>query len=156
MVTVFRIGLMGIAGTVAWILGFIVFFGPAQLILTNPALQSEKFLSVMGRAEPLPRVVTQPWLMPLGILVICLVYALVFTRLRLRGTRLKRGSQFGLIAWALMAPWFEFYLPWSAMHEPFPLVLLELVTWALVLQTVGIAMALADRRRTPSTPGGDQ
>lgn len=156
MVTVFRIGLMAIAGAVGWLLGLTVFFGPAQLVLSNPDLQSEKFLSVMTGIEPLPRISTHPWLMPLGILVICLVYAIVFTRLPLGGTRLQRGSRFGLVAWALMAPWFEFYLPWNAMREPFALMLLELALWALVLQTVGIAMAFADRWYAVSTPGGDQ
>ena len=54
-----------------------------------------------------------------------------------------------LIAWGLMAPWFEFYLPWNVMREPFALALLELLLWALVLQLVGIVMALVYQLLTP-------
>ena len=144
---VLRIIIMGIAAAAAWLLGFIVFFGPAQRVLTDPDLQSAKFLSVMGGAvAPPPRIAEHPWILPVGLVIIGIVYAIVFSLLPLGGGRLRRGSLFGLIAWALMAPWFEFYLPWNAMHEPFPLVLLELQLWLLVLQVVGITLAFADIR----------
>ena len=56
----------------------------------------------------------------------------------------KRGLRFGIVSWVLMAPWFEFYLPWNVLHEPAPLVLLELVCWAGVLLIVGLAIAGVD------------
>ncbi|MDX1619017.1 MAG: hypothetical protein R3224_09545, partial [Balneolaceae bacterium] len=51
----------------------------------------------------------------------------------------KKGSLFGVVAWLLMNPWFDFYLPWNVMHEPISLVLLEMVLWFFALQLVGIA-----------------
>jgi len=46
-----------------------------------------------------------------------------------------------MVAWALMVPWFEFYLPWNVMHEPVLLVLLEMILWMGVLLIVGIVIA---------------
>lgn len=40
-----------------------------------------------------------------------------------------------------MVPWFEFYLPWNMMHEPAPLVLLEMALWLGVLVVAGLAIA---------------
>lgn len=134
----------GIAGGLAWLLGLTVFFGPAQAILADPALQSAKFLRVFTEIEPLPRVATNPWVLPLALTIIGVIHASVFAALRqgLPGRGWRKGSTFGLAVWALMVPWFEFYLPWNVMHEPLALVLLEAALWALVLQLVGIAIAL--------------
>ena len=41
-----------------------------------------------------------------------------------------------------MVPWFEFYLPWNVMREPFDLVLVEAVCWLVVLLAVGLSMGL--------------
>jgi hypothetical protein len=133
----------GIAGGVAWVLALMAFFGPAQAVLADPTLQSAKFLSVMGSIEPLPRVAARPWILPVGILAIALIHAFVYAWIRdgLRGGRVARGVRFGVVAWALMAPWFEFYLPWNVMHEPPALVALELILWLLVLVATGIAIA---------------
>jgi hypothetical protein len=45
------------------------------------------------------------------------------------------------VAWVLMVPWFEFYLPWNVMHEPIMLVILEMVLWLCVHLIVGIVIA---------------
>lgn len=133
----------GLAGGVAWIVGMLVFFGPAQAILADPSIQSEKFLSVFTTVEPLPHMVARPWVVPLGLLCIGLLYGLVYAKIgpALAGSTLRRGATFGLVAWALMVPWFEFYLPWNVMHEPLVLLLLEAICWLLVLQLVGLAIA---------------
>lgn len=133
----------GLAGGVAWIAGMLVFFGPAQAILADPAIQSEKFLSVFTTVEPLPHMVARPWVVPLGLLGIGLLYGLVYAKIgpALASSTFRRGSAFGLVAWVLMVPWFEFYLPWNVMHEPLALLLLEAVCWLLVLQGVGLAIA---------------
>lgn len=133
----------GVSGGVAWILAMLAFFGPAQAVLADPSRQSAKFLNVMGALEPLPHVATRPWILPVAILGLAVVYAAVYGCIRdgLRGGRVARGLKFGAVAWALMAPWFEFYLPWNAMHEPPVLVLLELACWLLVLLATGAAIA---------------
>lgn len=139
-----RIVAAGVAGGLAWLLGITVFFGPAQAILADPTLQSAKFLRVFTEIEPLPRAATVPWLLFLALPIIGVIHATVFAVLRdgLPGRGWRKGVTFGLVAWALMVPWFEFYLPYNVMHEPFLLVLLEALLWALVLQLVGIAIAL--------------
>ena len=50
-----------------------------------------------------------------------------------------------------MVPWFEFYLPWNVLLEPFPLVALELICWAAVLLVVALTIAGVDQlfRRPP-------
>lgn len=140
----FRVILAGVAAAVAWWLGMLLFFGPAQAILASPRFQSAKFLGAFGGSPP-PRMAESPLVLPLGLLVIGLVFAGVYAWLapRLPGGRLRRGAAFGLVAWLLMVPWFEFYLPWNVMREPFPLVLLEMACWFGVMQLVGVAVALA-------------
>jgi hypothetical protein len=56
-------------------------------------------------------------------------------------SRWRRGLRFGFVGWLLMAPWFEFYLPWNVLREPAPLVALELACWAAVLLGVGLAIS---------------
>lgn len=119
-------------------------FGPAQAILAAPAYQSEKFLIIFGQLEPLPRTSTAPWILAAGLFAMGLVYGVVyhFVRGAFAGKPWwTRGLRFGAVAWALMVPWFEFYLPWNVMHEPFALVLLEMALWLGVLLIVGITIA---------------
>lgn len=121
-----------------------VFFGPAQAVLADPDRQSTKFLAVMGQMEPLPRVVAAPWILLAGLIGIACIYGAVYHFIRRAfGHRRwwRKGFGFGAVAWALMVPWFEFYLPWNALHEPVPLVLLEGILWLAVLLTVGLAIA---------------
>jgi len=126
----------------------LIFFTPAQSVLTNPEYQSAKFLAVFGEIEPLPRVAADPWVFPAGVAIIGILYGHVYALIRrsLGEGRWTRGARFGIVAWALMAPWFEFYLPWNVMHEPATLVLLELALWAAVLLLVGMTIAVAYER----------
>lgn len=147
----FRLVVTGIAAAVAWWLGIIVVFGPAQVILADPERQSAKFLRAFAE-EPLPRMAESALALPIGLLGIGLVYAAAYAWLgaKLSGSAWRRGLVFGGLAWALMVPWFEFYLPWNVMREPLPLVLLETVCWLIVLLGVGSATAVVhqfvDRR----------
>ena len=122
----------------------LLLFGPAQAILANPAYQSAKFLAVFGQLEPLPRTAGAGWILPAGLLVLGLLYGVAYHFIRrafVGRPWWKSGLQFGLLAWVLMVPWFEFYLPWNVMHEPAGLVLLEMVLWWGVLAAVGLAIA---------------
>jgi hypothetical protein len=148
--TLFRALLAGIAGGMAWIVAMMLLFGPAQTILANPDYQSQKFLYVVGKLEPLPHTAGAWWILPLGLLAIGVLYGFVyhFVRRAFPGKSWKvKGIQFGLVAWALMVPWFEFYLPWNVMHEPVMLVILEMVLWLGVLLIVGITIAGVYERR---------
>jgi hypothetical protein len=136
----------GLAGGVAWYLGMMVFFGPAQRILTSSTLQSAKFNAVFQTLEPLPRTTGQPFIMIAGLLVISTVYAWVHSSIRtaLPGSIIRRTLKFGLLLWAVMVPWFEFYLPWNVMHEPALLVFLECACWFGVMQLVAFAIVITD------------
>jgi hypothetical protein len=132
----------GFVGAVAWYFSMIAFFGPAQAILTDPRLQSAKFIAAFQTLEPLPRITGHALLMFAGCLAICVVYAIVHqcVRASLSGPLFQRSFKFGFLLWAVMVPWFEFYLPWNVMHEPALLVALECVCWFAVMQSVALAI----------------
>jgi len=147
-----RAAVAGLVGGVAWIVSLSIFFGLGQAILANPLYQSQKFLFVMTQLEPLPRAAQVWWILPVGLLVIGTLYGIVYHFVRSAFPAWpwwRKGLSFGLLAWALMVPWFEFYLPWNVMHEPFLLVILEMALWLAVLLVVGATVALVyeGRRR---------
>lgn len=100
-----RILVGGAAAALAWWIGVIVVFGPAQGILADPGRQSAKFLSAFTQ-PPLPRMAERPEVLPLGLLLVGTIYACTYEWLgaRLPGSRRRKGLTFGLIAWALMVP----------------------------------------------------
>jgi hypothetical protein len=153
-----RVLFAGAAASAAWCAGIAFVFGPFQGILANPEYQSAKFLAAFTE-PPLPRVADNAAVLPLGILCIGMIHALVYAWLepKLRGPTWQKGASFGMMSWALMVPWFEFYLPWNVMREPFPLVLLEGFCWLVVLLAVGVSMAFgfAGFRRRGNTETGD-
>jgi len=118
------------------------FLSRAQVVLGDPAYQSQKFLDAFT-TPPLPRINTSMPLLVAGVYVIALVATLVFLYLddKLRGGWIKRGLEFGLIYWALMVPWFEFYLPFNVMHEPYKLALLEGLLWLGTLLSFGLIIS---------------
>lgn len=142
-----RIFVSGLSGGIAWIAGMWLFFGPAQRILADRELQSAKFVTVMEQLEPLPRIAGNMWIIFVGLLVIGIIHSIVFSIVApgFSGNSVQKGVKFGFISWALMIPWFEFYLPWNVMHEPVLLVLLEALCWALVLLLVGITISLTSK-----------
>lgn len=156
--TLLRATAAGLAGGLAWIVGLMVFFGPAQAILANPAFQSQKFLYVMGQLEPLPRTAEVWWLLPVVLLAIGILYGIAYHFVRRAfpdSPWWSKGLKFGLLVWVIMVPWFEFYLPWNVMHEPFMLVMLEMALWLAVMLTVGITVAFAyEGRSSPRSFNG--
>ncbi len=138
-----RASIAGLAGGVAWFLGILVIFGPAQAVLTDPNLQSAKMIAAF-RTEPMaPRIYGAPWLVGAGFLGIGVLWGWVYAWIAASwpGPWWKRGLRFGVVGWALMVPWLEFYLPWNVLLEPATLVALEMVCWMGVLLGVGLAIA---------------
>jgi hypothetical protein len=142
-----RLLVAGVAGGLAWQAGMMIIFGLAQSTLADPKWQSAKFNAVFQTIEPLPRTVGQPLLLIGGLIGISILYATVHDTIRvaLSGSIWFRSTKFGLILWAVMVPWFEFYLPWNVMHEPPMLVLLECLCWFVVLQLVALAIVATDQ-----------
>ncbi len=138
----------GIAGGLAWQAGMLVFFGPAQIVLASPSYQSGKLNAVFQTLAPLPRTHDQPWLLLPGLIGISCIYVVVYDSVRhaLKGSVWRRAVRFGTILWAVMVPWFEFYLPWNVLHEPPLLVLLECLCWFGVMQFVALAIVASHQR----------
>jgi len=147
----------GLAGGLAWFVGTLLFFGPAQAILTDPKLQSAKLLDAFA-GEPAPRTGDAPWLLAIMLLGIGVLWGWVYVWLSdaWPGAWWKRGLRFGVVGWVLMVPWFELYLPWNVLREPAPLVALELACWMGVLLGVGLTIAGVERalRRGERRPEG--
>ena len=143
-VSIFRLLGACAAGGIAWSVAFFGLFDPAQSILGDPRLQSAKMTAIFEMNPP-PRIATDPWLLPVAFLVVGSIHALVFACIR-RGLpegRIAAGAAFGIVAWALFTPWFEFYIPWNLMIEPTALVLLEMGIWLGIMLAVGLAISLA-------------
>jgi len=140
----FRFPLAVLASTVGWMIGFFLSFVPAQAVLTDPARQSPKMLAAFFTLEPLPRV-SSPDKMVLLVLAVSAFLVLGYRLSRPDPSRSwwRRGLRFGALAWLLMVPWFELYLPWNVLHEPMPLVLLEAGCWWITLTCSGLAISLA-------------
>lgn len=114
----------------------------AQSVLANPAWQSSKFLHAF-MDSPLPRMAGSSMVVWKGFFFCGLLAARVFLIVNrgLHGDWLRRGLVFGAMHWALMIPWFEFYLPYNVMLEPLGLVMLECFLWFIVLLLTGIYMS---------------
>ena len=135
-----------------WFLGMNLFFiySGAQNLLADPEIQSKKFIDAFIAIEPLPRMAGDSWLVLKGLFVTGLMLAavMIFLNSKINGNWLMKGLKFGLIAWALVIPWFEFYLPYNVMNEPFLLVLFEGLLWAgvMLFVCIGISFILNFRR----------
>src|SRR4051812_12556723 len=122
-----RIAVLFFTSGSIWFASFFVWFmlSQAQTVLADPAVQSRKFLDAFT-TPPLPRVNGNFSLLATAAYDIALVAVAVFLFLsdKLPGGWIRKGIAFGVVYWALMVPWFEFYLPFNAMHEPIRLALL--------------------------------
>jgi hypothetical protein len=134
--------LAGVVGGVVWLVGILIVFGPAQILLGDPDLQSSKLIAAFTE-NPLPRSASSPWVVPIGSLIMVGLWGLIFVWISsaFSAAWWKRGLQFGVVAWVLMVPWFEFYIPWNVLLEPTSLALLEMLAWAVVILGVGLTIA---------------
>lgn len=130
-----------------------------RVLFTGQAGQSDKVLSVWLEQEPLPAV-TPFWddlgeidgrglavqgLLPVWAFALVLVYALGWAHRP--GSRWWRGITFGVAVWAVLFLFFEAFIPFNVLGEPFPLVLLELALELVAMVGTGIVIALVYRPR---------
>jgi hypothetical protein len=134
-----RSSIAGLSGGLAWFVGMNLIFGSVQGILGDPTLQSAQMLSAFSN----PRSAGHTEIVVIGLMLIGLIWGWAYNSI----ARVwppnwwQRGLRFALLAWALMVPWFEFYLPWNVLREPAVLVALEMVCWAAVMVLVGLTIA---------------
>lgn len=163
--------LMG-ACLVAYLVAFssltVLFGNPVveRVLYTDEAGQSDKVLSAWLEQEPLPAV-TPFWedignidgrflavqgLLLIWIFAVVLTYALAWSHRP--GSPWRRGATFGLAVWAILFVFFEAFVPFNILGEPFRLVLLELGLQLVAMVATGVAIALVYRHpleRHPAT-----
>ena len=128
-----------------------------EILFTGDAGQSEKVLSVWFELEPLPAV-TPLWeelanlearafavqaFLFLWAAALVLLYAMGWVN---RPTSpLRRGLTFGAVSWAVVFLFFEGFIPFNLLGEPFPLVLLELILLLAAMLVTGVVIAFVYR-----------
>jgi hypothetical protein len=119
-------------------------------ILLNPSLQSQKLIAVWTELEPLPLVVTQPAPIILGIILFGIIHAYLYRWLSpLWPTGVfQRGLRFAVLVFLMTFLFWEFFTPFNQFGEPFILIGLELLFWALIALGDGLAVSTIMERGT--------
>jgi len=133
----------GLAGSLAVFVLFRLIGFEYWGILLNPEYQSPKLIKVWTEIEPIPLAVNHPGVMTLGFIVLSVLHAFVYTKVRqgIPGEGWKKGLSFGLLIWLFSYVFFEFFTPWNMFGEPVALVGLELLFWIGVAFSEGVVIA---------------
>jgi hypothetical protein len=112
-------------------------------ILLNSSLQSAKLIAVWKLIAPLPRVVTHPAAMGLGVGAFAVGHAAIYGWLAPGWPAgiAARAWRMALLVWFLSFAFFEFFTPFNMFGEPLPLLGLELCFWIVVALAEGLALA---------------
>lgn len=132
----------------------------AYALFTDQAGQSEKVLSVWTEQEPHPAV-TPFWddldqidgrgLAVQAMLLVwasALVFAYALGWSGRPGRPIWRGLTFGVAMWAVLFLFYEAFIPFNLLGEPFRLVLLELALTLVAMVITGVVIALMYRPRS--------
>lgn len=129
----------------------------SELLFSEEAGQSDKVLSVWLEQEPLPAV-TPLWadldeidgrgfavqaMLLLWASALVIVYALGWRDGP--GRPIRRGLTFGVAMWAVLFLFYEAFIPFNLLGEPFPLVLVELALTLIAMAITGVVIALTYR-----------
>ena len=129
----------------------------ARVLFTEDAGQSDKVLSVWMEQEPLPAVT--PFWDDLGVIdgrglavqamlllwAFGLVVVYAFGWGDRPGRPVWRGVSLGVAMWAVLFLFYEAFIPFNLLGEPFPLVLLELALTLVAMVFTGVVIALIYR-----------
>jgi hypothetical protein len=125
----------GIAGGFAFILGTFLTFAQLsgskrgqQGLLFNPATQSPKVIAVWKEIEPLPRVIENPPVIVIGMILFGLIYAFLYPSVAPAWPSGigQRATRLGAIIWCSTL-FSEFMGPFNVLHQPLKL---SAVAWA--------------------------
>ena len=137
----------GFAGGLAFIMGTFLTFaqfggsGRCQTgVLFNPATQHPKVIAVWKEIEPLPRVIENPPVIAIGMILFGLIYAFIYRSVAPAWPSGigQRASRLAAIIWA-SAVFSEFMGSFNVLHQP---LILSVVAWSF-WTVAAIAEALA-------------
>ena len=130
--------------TTAAFIGFVVLFALAAPLLFDPAIQSAKFIAVWQTLQPLPLLVTNPFLFLGGTALIGVGHGLVFAGIvgGLPEPILKRGFVFGLVVWALLFIFLVYFTPFNLLGAPLVLASMVIASFFFVAQVEGLIISL--------------
>ncbi len=145
----FKIVLAGLAGgivlNVFMLLTFrLIGFGwHGGGILLDPSIQSQKLISVWTQIEPIPRVVSNPGLIIVGLILFSMGHALIYRWLAPAWPPgiLARGWRMAVLIFFLSFLFWEFFTPYNLFGEPVLLIGLEVLFWSAIAMAEAFAIA---------------
>jgi hypothetical protein len=124
-------------------------------LLFNPATQSAKVIAVYKTIEPLPLIVTRPYIVLAGFVVFAVGTALLYRSIAAAwpARRVAHVWRLAMTLWVMSALFFEFLGPFNLLHEPFRVQVWELLFWALSCTTEAVVIVglAAPRTRLSTT-----
>jgi hypothetical protein len=118
-------------------------------LLFNPATQSPKVIAVYKVMEPLPFIVTRPYLILAGFVAFAIGHALLYRSVAPAWPDqvVAQLWRLALTLWFVSALFFEFLAPFNLLHEPLRVQVWELLFWALsCIAEATVIVALAPPR----------
>jgi hypothetical protein len=112
-------------------------------ILLDPSIQSRKLIAVWTEIEPTPRVVSRPAPIIIGLMLFGIGHAFVYRWLSPvwpSGITAKAARLAALIFFLSFLFW-EFFTPFNQFGEPFLLIGLELIFWAVIAIAEALTIA---------------
>ena len=144
----------GIVMNIAMLLTFrFIGFGVnADGILLNPSVQSSKLIAVWTVLEPLPLVVSRPAPIIFGIILFGIIHAYLYRWLCPAWPKgiVRRALSFAMLVFVMTFLFWEFFTPFNQFGEPFGLIAIELIFWAVIALADGFAIATIMERGASS------
>ncbi|MGA1842532.1 MAG: hypothetical protein ACMUIU_18110 [bacterium] len=112
-------------------------------ILLNPEIQSEKLIAVWTEINPIPLIVNNPLPMIFGLIIFGIIHAFIYywlSRCWPEGI-LSRSLRFGSLIFLLCFLFWEFFTPFNMFGEPFYLIIIELIFWAIIAYSEALVLA---------------
>lgn len=103
------------------------------ILLTSP-IQSRKLIAVWTGIEPLPLVVNHPVPIIVGLMLFGVAHAFIYRSVSSAWPEgmLQRGLRMTGLVFLMTYLFWEFFTPFNQFGEPFPLIALELLFWAVI------------------------
>lgn len=112
-------------------------------ILLDPSVQSQKLIAVWTQIEPLPLVVARPAPIIVGLMLFGMGHAFLYRWLSPSwpAGSMKRAIRLAALIFFLSFVFWEFFTPFNQFGEPFFLIVLELMFWAMIAISEAFAIA---------------